>query len=101
MATITRKPRMNRVYITGKTDKLRNLLSDFHARTASEPCDPHPCEMCAASGKSRWATDCHGCDGSGTRSRSTVYWLPLHQEGKLRAAIKAETEYQQKLAVEL
>jgi hypothetical protein len=35
MATLTRKANMNRLYITGKTEPIRRLLSDFHARSDS------------------------------------------------------------------
>lgn len=60
---IERKPQMNRVYVTGDVDSIRDLLYDFHARQ-----------------------DDHG------------YWLPIRMEPQLRAALKAETEYQAKLA---
>lgn len=65
MPTITRKPNMNRVYITGDVDSIRDLLSDMRAR-----------------------------------HDSVGYWLPLHQEANIRAALAAESEYQAKIAAE-
>jgi hypothetical protein len=65
MATIVRKPNMNRVYLTGDVGELRSLLSDFRAR--------------------------HDDFG---------YWLPLHREAALKAAISEETSYLAKMAAE-
>jgi hypothetical protein len=59
MSTIVRKPNMNRVYITGDVDPIRDLLRDLRAR-----------------------------------HDDTGYWLPLHQEAKLKMALATESEYQ-------
>jgi hypothetical protein len=65
MAALKRIARMNRIYIVGDTEGLRNLLNDFRARH----------------------------DESG-------YWLPIHCEPALRAAIAAEPAYQAARAAE-
>lgn len=98
MAAIVRKPNMNRVYITGNVDPIRQLLSDFHAHTDRAykwcPCTDTP------SPSSEPRKYCGACD-YGKIWGEWRYWLPLHQEPNLRAALKAEAEYQAKLAAEL
>ena len=92
MATLTRKANMNRLYITGRTEPIRQLLSDFHARQVTVY---PPCPKCGQT-YGHFADGCQRCMscseplGPGT----TKHWIPLYQEGRFRAALKTEAEYQ-------
>lgn len=92
MPTFTRKPNMNRLYITGRTGPIRQLLQDFHARQVmAYP----PCPKCGET-YGHFADGCQRClscrepFGPGTME----YWIPLYQESRFRAALKTEAEYQ-------
>jgi hypothetical protein len=90
---IKRVPRMNRVYITGRTEKLAGLLRDLHARRETQ----YP--PCQCGNSCHFGPKCMDCGAELTGE--TVYWLPLHMESRLRAAIKTEAEYQANIAAEL
>ena len=96
MATLSRKANMNRLYITGRTGPIRQLLSDFHARQVTVY---PPCPKCGET-HGHFADGCQRCLscreplGPGT----IKYWIPLYQESRFRAALKTEAEYQATVA---
>jgi hypothetical protein len=96
MATLTRKANMNRLYITGETEPIRALLSDFNARSVTVY---PPCSKCGETYGRLYVDGCQRCLtcreplGPGT----VKYWIPLHQEIRFRAALQTEGEYQAKI----
>lgn len=98
--TVVADPRRNRVYVTGDTSAISDLLSDMRAQAESVPADPHPCDLCHETGKRVWGTDCHRCDGSGVSCTAVVYWLASHRTTALRAALATEEAYQVERAAE-
>lgn len=99
-------PRRNRIYITGDTSAIRELLNDIKAHPESvlgQPGEPVTCPMCDGS------LTYHGypcrCNGTGKEDGprpviSTAYWLASHRTSALRAALDTEAAYQAERAKE-